>query len=98
MHYAPQRSDPVEDYKHARKAKMRQNDDMEKRGLMYNPGGHPISRDWEHIECKREACVCNVSGKCAMPSRCRIGEDGKYDGFLLCEGPSPSTGQKVEKP
>ena len=46
-------------------------------------GGYPRSRDWglPNYPCKRSNCVCNKNGKCFVPSRCVIGEDGKCEGY-----------------
>jgi len=59
-------------------------------GLMAKPDGrHPTSRDWEmecfSVKCAKTGCVCNIisrgSGSCAMPSRIKIGETGKCEGY-----------------
>ena len=56
---------------------------MEEKGFMYNPGGHILSREWERIKCKRESCIANAYGECISSARCKIGEDGKCEGFIL---------------
>ena len=56
---------------------------MEEKGFMYNPGGHILSREWQDIPCQRISCVANTYGKCAVPSRCVIGEDGKCEGYII---------------
>lgn len=52
-------------------------------GLM-NRSNHtfPVSRDWEDIDCKATGCLYNVGEKCAVPSICKIGEDGRCTGFV----------------
>jgi len=63
-------------------------------GLMYNPGGHPFSRDWERIPCTRSSCNNNTYGtECGVPSMCKIGDDGKCIGFSL----RPDMGKSVEE-
>jgi len=45
---------------------------------------YPVSRDWglPNFKCKRLACIANGNtGKCKIPSRCVIGEDGNCEGF-----------------
>lgn len=53
----------------------------------FMPHGYPRSRDWglPDFPCKRATCMCNVSGRCIVPSRCSIGEDGKCEGYKLRE-------------
>ena len=46
-------------------------------------GEYPVSRDWKDIDCKTTVCQNNISGKCAVPSICSIGEDGTYSGFSI---------------
>lgn len=58
----------------------------ETRGLMphHQPGhGFPISRDWglDDFDCKATTCIFNRDGKCVIPSRCEIGEDGHCLGY-----------------
>lgn len=62
---------------------------MSKQGLMpeqrYDPGhGFPMSRDHalDNVKCSRNNCVTCVHGQCVMPSRIKIGEDGKCKGFI----------------
>ena len=43
-----------------------------------------LSRDWEDIDCGVKACANNRIGKCGVPSLCKIGEDGRCEGFVLC--------------
>jgi hypothetical protein len=56
------------------------------RGLIptENSGGHHdwVSRDYEDIDCRATGCQFNVSGKCATASRCKIGADGRCEGFV----------------
>jgi hypothetical protein len=59
-------------------------DDMnfEPMGLMARrPHGYPVSRDWADIDCKAVGCKYNRSEKCMVPSRCKIGDDGRCKGF-----------------
>jgi hypothetical protein len=39
------------------------------------------SRDTKHIDCRATACNFNMSGHCAVPTRCVINETGGCDGF-----------------
>lgn len=43
----------------------------------------PMSRDFDlDIDCRRTSCVnSDGSGKCAVPSQCSIGEDGRCEGY-----------------
>jgi hypothetical protein len=59
---------------------------LEKKSLFHDPGWpssgrFPKSRDfvWDSItvECGRLDCVANHNKKCAMPSRIKIGSNGK---------------------
>jgi hypothetical protein len=55
-----------------------------KEGLMHyerRPGGFPVSRDWADMDCRAEGCRYNVHKKCAVPSRCKISNDGRCEGF-----------------
>ncbi len=45
------------------------------------PYGFPVSRDWEDIDCWATGCRFNHNEKCMVPSRCKIGADGKCKGF-----------------
>ena len=56
--------------------------DAEVHGLMADER-YPRSRDWglPSFSCKRTKCICNFGGKCNVPSRCEIGEDGKCTGY-----------------
>lgn len=48
-----------------------------------NSGHHPwASRDYEDIDCKAAGCMMNLNGKCAVPSVCKITEDGRCEGFI----------------
>lgn len=43
---------------------------------------HPwASRDYEDIDCKATGCRFNMTEKCMVPSRCKISEDGRCQGF-----------------
>jgi hypothetical protein len=48
-----------------------------------NRGGHHdwISRDYEDIDCEATGCMFNIGKKCAVPTRCEIGADGRCKGF-----------------
>ncbi len=50
-----------------------------------NHGGHHdwVSRDYEDIDCKAVNCMFNKSEKCMVPSRCKIGSDGRCEGFQI---------------
>jgi hypothetical protein len=54
-----------------------------------NPGGHHpwISRDYEDLDCLAAGCVFNRDKKCAVPSLCRVAEDGKCAGFKARPAP-----------
>lgn len=55
---------------------------MEKHGLMGHSDRFPLlSRDWDHIGCKRVSCVWNRDNGCTVPSKAVIGEDGRCEGF-----------------
>ncbi len=45
------------------------------------PYGFPVSRDWEDIDCRAVGCTYNRGEKCMVPSRCKIGADGRCTGF-----------------
>lgn len=65
---------------------------LERRSLMADPSGgilgrnrFPGSRDWELeglIACLRKTCVACHSNICVMPSRIKIGTNGKCEGYL----------------
>ena len=46
------------------------------------PHGFPVSRDWADMDCRAEGCRYNVHKKCAVPSRCKISNDGDME--LYC--------------
>lgn len=49
-----------------------------------SPGHNfPVSRDWEDLDCKATGCLYNIREKCATPSICKIGEDGRCIGFVV---------------
>lgn len=51
-------------------------------GLMpRRPHGYPVSRDWAHVDCKATGCRFNQSEKCIVPSRCKINNEGRCEGF-----------------
>lgn len=45
------------------------------------PYGHPVSRDWEDIDCKAVGCLFNRNEKCMTPSQCKINANGQCTGF-----------------
>ena len=49
-----------------------------------NPWGHHdwVGRDYTHIDCMAVGCVYNVNHSCGAPSRCKLGKDGKCEGFV----------------
>jgi hypothetical protein len=49
-----------------------------------NRGGHHdwVSRDYEEIDCQAVGCLYNVGKKCAVPSVCKISDDGRCLGFV----------------
>lgn len=51
-----------------------------------------LSRDWLDIDCKAVGCFFNRGGKCMVPSRCEIGDDGKCRGFQARETPKRPDG------
>ena len=63
---------------------MRGTSGPEVHGLMPHsrrPYGFPVSRDWEDIDCRAVGCMYNRGEKCMVPSRCKIGADGRCTGF-----------------
>ena len=46
-------------------------------------GNHHVfaSRDYEDIDCQAVGCMFNSQKKCNVPSQCKIGADGKCEGF-----------------
>lgn len=57
------------------------------------PYGFPVSRDWEHLDCKAVGCRWNKREHCMFPSRCQIGDDGRCKGF---EAPPMETNKKPD--
>jgi len=56
--------------------------DSEIHGLMpRRPHGFPVSRDWADVNCKATGCRYNRNETCMVPSRCKIGTDGRCAGF-----------------
>lgn len=54
------------------------------RNLMHRerrPYGFPVSRDYSDTDCKAVGCRFNRDEKCMVPSRCKIGPDGRCEGF-----------------
>lgn len=58
---------------------------LEERRLMpkENPHGHHdwVSRDYARLDCGATGCWFNDNGQCAVPSLCKIGEDGRCVSF-----------------
>lgn len=54
--------------------------------------GYPVSRDWADVDCKAVGCRYNRAEKCMVPSRCKIGDDGRCKGFE----PSPMINKKPD--
>ena len=54
-----------------------------------NVGGHHpwVSRDYEDIDCRATGCMFNREEKCMCPSLCKIGDDGKCQGFRVKPAP-----------
>lgn len=44
-----------------------------------------ISRDYKTISCKAVNCKYNISEECAVPSLCKINENGSCKNFTLKE-------------
>jgi hypothetical protein len=54
----------------------------EPRGFMpRRPHGFPVSRDWADVDCKATGCRFNQCEKCIVPSRCKINNEGRCEGF-----------------
>lgn len=45
------------------------------------PYDFPVSRDWEDIDCKAVGCQYNRNEKCMVPSKCKINDEGRCNGF-----------------
>lgn len=50
------------------------------------------SRDILEIDCRATGCAFNVTGQCAVPSRCEINESGACKGFQARETPKQVDG------
>lgn len=48
-----------------------------------NPGGHHdwLSRDYADVDCQAVGCLLNRQRKCTVPTACKIGDDGRCQGF-----------------
>ena len=69
-------------------------DEMKTHGFMPHNDGYPnLSRDWQDVDCSSRACVHNdlSYGKCLVPSRAKIGSEGRCEGFV------PRGAMKVSK-
>ncbi len=44
-------------------------------------GGHWVSRDYDHLDCKAVGCRYNRNEACMVPTRWKIGPDGRCEGF-----------------
>jgi len=42
-----------------------------------------VSRDYEDVDCQATGCMFNRDRKCLVPSRCKIGTDGRCEGFQV---------------
>jgi len=42
---------------------------------------HPVSRDYQEIDCNASSCMFNKDSKCTTPSLAKIGMDGWCGGF-----------------
>lgn len=53
------------------------------KGRIGGRGSHHdwISRDYETIACQAIGCRYNRNRECIVPSRCKIGPDGRCQGF-----------------
>jgi hypothetical protein len=53
--------------------------------LIGHGGGHHdwLSRDYLDIDCKATGCMFNRDEKCMVPSRAKIGPDGRCEGFQV---------------
>lgn len=45
------------------------------------PYDFPVSRDWEHLDCKAVGCRWNKLERCMVPSLAKIGPEGRCEGF-----------------
>ncbi len=41
-----------------------------------------LSRDWLDIDCQAIGCKFNREKKCMVPTQCKIGDDGRCQGFV----------------
>lgn len=46
-------------------------------------GDFPVSRDWKHVDCKAIGCEFNTNESCLIPSRAKLNEEGKCEGFSI---------------
>jgi len=53
---------------------------MEIKGLMEHRDYPYMSRDWEDLDCKA-SCVYQRCNKCTIPSRAKINDEGRCEGF-----------------
>lgn len=53
------------------------------KGRIGHGSGHHdwVSRDYEEVDCKATGCLFNRNETCMVPSRCKIGNDGRCAGF-----------------
>jgi hypothetical protein len=50
----------------------------------HNSYHHPwASRDYEDLDCQAVGCMFNRQKKCSVPSLCKIGDDGRCQGFRV---------------
>lgn len=60
---------------------------MDRRGIMpHRKDGRtfPMSRDFDlpNMLCKAVRCLCNMSGKCTVPSRIALDADHRCEGYI----------------
>lgn len=51
-----------------------------------------ISRDYEDIDCNAVGCIFNKLKKCMVPTNCKIGSDGRCQGFTPKSTPTKPDG------
>ena len=51
-----------------------------------------LSRDWLDIDCQAVGCTYNRECKCMVPSLCKIGDDGRCQGFVARATPKQVDG------
>ena len=52
------------------------------KGRIGKHGGHGWqSRDTKDVDCQATGCLFNLLNKCRVPTNCKIGPDGRCEGF-----------------